>query len=180
MPVKSEFGQRLKEAFGNATNGVIGKKIGVAENTVGFYVRGRIPDADVLVKIADVTGCSIDWLLTGKEAATKEQIIEVPRIDPLINRDTFADLVREIVREEIRAERASRPQELGTVDEFDIAKSVERHDNPLPVLEEWYRFEGREMPDTTGVIFAGGWETFSLDQKIDAVRDFKKVLEVRK
>ena len=44
---KTGFGLRLKEAFGNATNGVIGRKIGVAENTVGFYVRGRIPDDGV-------------------------------------------------------------------------------------------------------------------------------------
>lgn len=63
---KSEFGSRLKELFDHARNGVIAEKLGVAENTVGFYVRGRIPDADMLITISNVTRCNIHWLLTGK------------------------------------------------------------------------------------------------------------------
>lgn len=63
---KSEFGYRLKELFDHAKNGFIAAKLGVAENTVGFYIRGRIPDADMLMTISNVTRCNIHWLLTGK------------------------------------------------------------------------------------------------------------------
>ena len=101
---KSAFGQRLKKAFGNATNGVIGNEIGVAENTVGFYVRGRIPDAEILIKISNVTGCNLHWLLTGEGGAFLNEAA------------------------------------------FDLEYVIDEHEEWQDVLEEWYRWEGREMP----------------------------------
>lgn len=103
MKSKSAFGQRLKEAFNDATNGVIGSKLGVSENNVGFYVRGRIPPAETLVRISNVTGCNIHWLLTGNGSKfVVSQIEDAPAEEPLINRDALDKLIREIVRDELR------------------------------------------------------------------------------
>src|SRR5688572_2423044 len=38
-------------------------------------------------------------------------------------------------------------------DEFDIDAAIERHDAWHPVLEEWFEFEGKEMPDIMGASF---------------------------
>lgn len=107
---KSDFGQRLKEAFGNATNAVIGNKIGVSEGAVGFYVRGRVPDSEILVKIADVTNCNLHWLLTGEGKQSLS--------DQLDLNEALRDMIREIVREELGSATKSKkrmvmPLELG-------------------------------------------------------------------
>ncbi len=71
-------------------------------------------------------------------------------------------------------------QDLGTVDkaaEFDIESSVQSYDNPQRVISEWFRFEGRKDPGDYGVIFFQGWESYSDLEKIEAVRDAKKVLD---
>ena len=62
-------------------------------------------------------------------------------------------------------------------EEFDLDRSVEVHDDWLNVIRDWYVFEGREMPDTSGASFMGGWNSFSRQQKIDAIRDFKTFLD---
>lgn len=60
------FGLRLREVFGNAKNVDIARKLGVSQAGVKNYLKGRVPGADTLVLIADLTGCSVHWLLTGK------------------------------------------------------------------------------------------------------------------
>lgn len=171
---KTGFGPRLKEAFGHATNGVIGRKIGVAENTVGFYVRGRIPDADTLITIANVTGRSIDWLLTGSESLPQVVEVEKKTFDPIIDRSAMQDMIREIVREELRQ---TPVQDLGSVDGFDLGEAVERLDDPQAIMNEWYRSGGLAAPADYGVMFFSGWRTFTLKQKIDALRDARRVLD---
>lgn len=63
---KSEFGIRLKTVFDDAVNAVIAEKIGVSEDAVGTYVRGRVPPAEKLIDIHNLTNCNLQWLLTGK------------------------------------------------------------------------------------------------------------------
>jgi hypothetical protein len=63
----------------------------------------------------------------------------------------FRTIVREIVKDEIRAAMATAPtQQLGTVDEFDIESAVKKYDNALPVLRDWYAHENVavELPQT--------------------------------
>jgi hypothetical protein len=66
----SPFGKRLKEVFRFATNESIAERIGVGKGAVGFYVRGRLPPMDVVLKIQEVTGCNLHWLLTGEGPRT--------------------------------------------------------------------------------------------------------------
>ncbi|HYX71992.1 MAG TPA: transcriptional repressor LexA [Nitrososphaera sp.] len=60
------FGKRLREAFNNASNADIARKLGVSEPGVKNYLDGRIPPAATLIIISSLTNRSIHWLLTGE------------------------------------------------------------------------------------------------------------------
>lgn len=66
--MEENLGDRIRLSRKN--NGLsqleLGQKIGVSLNTVNRYEGGlRSPDAHVAVRIAEVLGCSIDWLIQG-------------------------------------------------------------------------------------------------------------------
>ncbi|HEX3557913.1 MAG TPA: AAA family ATPase [Pyrinomonadaceae bacterium] len=61
-----DFGLRLREAFRDASQSEIARQLGVSNSAVTNYVEGRIPPAEMLTKIADLTGYSIHWLITGE------------------------------------------------------------------------------------------------------------------
>lgn len=63
--VDSEFGARLREAFGDASNTEIARLLEVTNPAVTNYMTDRLPSAEMLLKISGLTNCSIDWLLTG-------------------------------------------------------------------------------------------------------------------
>lgn len=108
---KSEFGHRLKEAFRNATNKEIANQIGVSAPAVQNYSDGRVPPAETLLKIAEVTNCDLHWLLTG------EARVENTQPDPLINEAALEKIIRRIVREEIGTESGD---EIGPFRKADI------------------------------------------------------------
>jgi transcriptional regulator with XRE-family HTH domain len=157
---KSDFGMRLKAAFQNATNKTIGNKIGVEEGTVGFYVRGRIPDAEILRRISNATGCSIHWLLTGEGPTS----IETPKLD-------FNQALRELIRDLIREEQGSGSSSAD--EEFDILSAVELYDDPALVMRDWYAFE--KSPFLPGVVQASGWADMTLDEKVEQLRVLKDI-----
>lgn len=64
-------------------------------------------------------------------------------------------------------------QQLG----FDLDYSVTRNESWREVLEEWYDFEGRIMPDFGGVAFMGGWGSLTHKQRIGAISDLKQLLD---
>jgi transcriptional regulator with XRE-family HTH domain len=66
---KSPFGTRLREAFKGASNTEIASKLGVKQSAITNYMAGRIPLPDTLLLIADLTQCSLHWLLTGEGEA---------------------------------------------------------------------------------------------------------------
>ena len=59
------FSIRLSEAFGFASMADIARRIGVPHATIRNYFQGRLPAPDVLIKIANETNVSLNWLLTG-------------------------------------------------------------------------------------------------------------------
>jgi len=65
-------------------------------------------------------------------------------------------------------------------EEFDLERSIENHDNWLDVMQEWYEFEGETMPETMGASFMGGWKSFDKREKAEALRDFKRFLDLIK
>lgn len=74
---QTTFGQRLKQAFNNASNVEIARKIGVSGPAVQNYMSGRVPDLDKLLKIKALTNCDLDWLLTGNESLAGHAIERV-------------------------------------------------------------------------------------------------------
>lgn len=74
------FGGRLRKAFGGLTNREIAEKLGISKSAVTNYVQGRVPPPETLEAIAELTGCSLHWLIIG----TGPQFVNA-------NRDGFAD-----------------------------------------------------------------------------------------
>lgn len=108
------FGLRLKQAFGTDKPAKIAGKLGVTYQAAKNYVEGRIPGTDILLLIADSTGCSIHWLLTGEG---QERIGEFEGEVPIYfgakeheiiqklagqSKRTFEDQVRELVLENLK------------------------------------------------------------------------------
>jgi transcriptional regulator with XRE-family HTH domain len=167
------FGQRLGEIFGFATMAEIARKIGVPHATIRNYFQGRLPAPDVLIKIANETNVSLNWLLTGSGE------MYLSGREPL-DLDKF--LERKI--DEILDQKLSPPtpevQNLGQIDApppFDVEVALARGSDPNRIITEWFKYEGRKAPRDLGVLFFQGWESYSENEKAEAIKDAKKVLD---
>lgn len=70
------FGERIKEMRqkSNMTQETLGKLIGVGKTTVSQYEsETRSPDINTFIKLSDIFGCSIDYLV-GKEDFNKSVV----------------------------------------------------------------------------------------------------------
>ncbi|HQX55442.1 MAG TPA: helix-turn-helix domain-containing protein [Pyrinomonadaceae bacterium] len=172
--MNDEFSKRLQRAFDYASMAEIARRIGVPHATVRNYFGGRLPAPKVLIKIANQTSVSLNWLLTGKG----EMLVGVaPKLD--LGR-IFEERINEIIDRRFAASPSEPVEELGTIDApptFDIETAVRNFDDPQRVMNEWFRFEGRDYPEDYGVVFFQGWSSYSSAEKIEAVRDAKKVLD---
>lgn len=114
----------------------IAEKLGVNYHTLRNWAKGRsdIPSSE-LIKIAEMTTISLNWLLTGQG-----EMYVAAKV-------------------------------------FDLEYSVDQHDDWRPVMEEWFEWEGKEMPETMGASFMGGWNTLTREERMDAIRDFKMLLD---
>ncbi|MCG3126082.1 MAG: hypothetical protein CHACPFDD_00911 [Phycisphaerae bacterium] len=54
-----------RRQFGARGRGVFAERVGVSREEYAAYEAGRIPPADVLVRMCEVTGEDLQWLLTG-------------------------------------------------------------------------------------------------------------------
>lgn len=101
----STFGQRLLEAFGDdVPKGKIAEVLGVKASAVSNYLQDRIPDADKLQAVSDFTNCSIHWLITGEgeKFLNSEKKVNLD--------DTFREIVRDMIREEIESVEKNRAE----------------------------------------------------------------------
>ena len=168
------FTERLKRTFDFASMAEIARRIDVPHATIRNYFQGRMPASDVLIKIANQTHVSLNWLLTG----SGEMYLSGSK--PF---DVNSFLEEKIVGtvERILAERGITGSiDLGILDlppAFDVESAVAKYGDPQLVMNEWFRHEGRDYPGDFGVVFFQGWESFTPDEKLDAVRDAKKVLD---
>lgn len=61
-----EIGNRIKKLrkYNNISQKELGKKLGVKNNTISAYERGRIsPGIDIIIKMSEVFNCSISDIL---------------------------------------------------------------------------------------------------------------------
>jgi AcrR family transcriptional regulator len=172
--MKGGFRERLEQAFGHATMAQIARRLGIPHATVRNYFGGRLPAPEVLIKIANETNVSLNWLLMG----TGEMYAGVPK-----NFDLGTILeksIEEMIDKKLAGRRGEAVQDLGTVDSqpgFDIESALAEYDDPHIVMSEWFRYENREYPQDFGVVFFQGWESFTEAEKLDAIKDAKKVLD---
>jgi transcriptional regulator with XRE-family HTH domain len=54
--------------------------IGTSQPAISMYLKGRIPPADVLYKIAQIGQTTVEWLLTG-DVYSEKAIIREPQVD---------------------------------------------------------------------------------------------------
>src|SRR4051812_24639436 len=60
-----DFVERLRTAFENASMAEVARRLKIPHATVRNYYGGRLPAPEVLIKIANETGVSLNWLLIG-------------------------------------------------------------------------------------------------------------------
>lgn len=70
------LGSRIRFARGALSQEVFAAKIGVSKGSLGGYERDEnLPNSDIILKICQETGMSVEWLLlgTGAPAASEER-----------------------------------------------------------------------------------------------------------
>ncbi len=166
-----DFIERLNETFDHASMADVARRLNIPHATVRNYYQGRLPAAEVLIKIANETGVSLNWLLAGAGDKYAGQMGPIG----------LGRFIEEKIGQMIDSRLAgSGIPQLGDADHaggFDVAAAVTRLDDPQAVMGEWFAYEGRPIPQDYGVVFFRGWETYSLDAKVAAVRDAKRVLD---
>jgi transcriptional regulator with XRE-family HTH domain len=169
-----DFSRRLAEAFDHAKMSEIARRIGVPHATVRNYFHGRMPAPEVLIKIAEETNVSLNWLLTG----VGEMFLGVPK--HLDIGSVLEMKIREIVDQKLSRKSGSTVMELGDIDTapaFDVEDAVQQYDDPQRIMSKWFKHEGRKYPQDYGIVFFAGWESYTDQEKVDAIRDAKKVLD---
>ncbi len=173
--MNKEFIGRLNRAFDYGSMADVSRRLGIPHATVRNYYQGRLPASDVLIKIANETNVSLNWLLIG----TGEMYVgDAPKIG--LGR-FIEDRIAELVDERLAAHgllTQNGGQNIGIDnDVFDVETALANFSDPQSVMSEWFRFEGREYPSDYGVVFFKGWEGFSHDERIIAIHDAKRVLD---
>ena len=169
-----EFIERLHAAFDYESMADVARRLKIPHATVRNYYQGRLPAPEVLIKIANETGVSLNWLLIGTGDKYAGQVAPIglgkfieEKIGQIVDQK-LANLSRGVVTE-LRSVDISEP--------FDVEAAVLRLGDPQSVMSEWFRHEGREYPQDFGIVFFRGWETFSQADKVAAVSDAKRVLD---
>lgn len=80
--------QLRQECTGPRGKSAFAKQLGLSASTYDYYEADRVPPADVLVKVSDLTGVNLRWLLTGKgprtSSATQSQHPTIRRAAELL------------------------------------------------------------------------------------------------
>lgn len=76
---KRKIGQRIKELVGEerGAKAALCRAINVEPTNLSNYFNGNLPDPDILVKISDYFGVSLDFLIAGR-SPSGETIPELP------------------------------------------------------------------------------------------------------
>ncbi|HEY2865930.1 MAG TPA: helix-turn-helix domain-containing protein [Pyrinomonadaceae bacterium] len=173
--MNEEFSARLAQAFDHAKMSDIARRIGVPHATIRNYFHGRLPAPEVLIKIASETNVSLNWLLMG----VGDIFLGVPKHLDLgsILEMKIGEIVDRRVAGKPASSRALEMDDTEAADDFDVIDAVTNVDDPQKIMSKWFRHEGRKYPQDYGVAFFSGWESYTDDEKVEAIRDAKKVLD---
>ncbi|MEJ7623226.1 MAG: helix-turn-helix domain-containing protein [Pyrinomonadaceae bacterium] len=165
--MNTEFVKRFRAAFENVSMADVARRLKIPHATVRNYYQGRLPAPEVLIKIANETGVSLNWLLIGIGPIYAR---ENPPID-------LGRFLEDRIEQMIDSKLSAAPKAAAVVSGFNIEAAVVRLDDPQTIMGEWFEYEGRAYPSDYGVVFFKGWESFSIADKVEAVRDAKRVLD---
>lgn len=171
--MNKDFVLRLGRVFDGASMAVVARRLGIPHATVRNYYQGRLPAPEVLIKIAAETGVSLNWLLIGTgemysgdaSAIDLGKFIETKISEMIDRRMTGAKPAK------------SRAVQVFAAEGFDVDAAVAKFNEPSKIMDAWFRHEGRKVPKDYGVVFFRGWESFSPEEKTEAIRDAKRVLD---
>lgn len=80
IDMKATFKDRLRMLMKEDKPYTWARKVGIEKGLFQYYwQKGKIPTYDNLIKIQNYSGCSLDWLLTGK-AVDIDQIDNLPMV----------------------------------------------------------------------------------------------------
>ncbi len=155
------FRQRLTTAFGGKSLAEIAKILGVNYSSLWNWAnqRSQIP-IDVLFKISELTGVSLEWLIFGDKAM----------ISGKPSKDDIYSLVKRAVREELVK------MKLYPTSDFDLEEAIDQGLPPGEILNRWFASEGIEDLDI-GLLFFYGWSGLTREKQIEALQDAKKILD---
>lgn len=68
------------ETCGPRGKAAFARRLGISPSTYDYYEAGRVPPAELLVKIAEVGGVDLRWLLTGQAASEPAPVAEHPAV----------------------------------------------------------------------------------------------------
>jgi transcriptional regulator with XRE-family HTH domain len=103
--IKREFANRMRQAFDHDNNAAIARRCKTTDATIKLYMDAeRLPNPEMLLQIARVTGVNLHWLLTGQGARRVEfgnlfSEEEEEKLTKLAKQNglTFNELVRKLV-----------------------------------------------------------------------------------
>ena len=129
------------ELHGHRGKARFAKQLGLSPSTYSYYEAGRVPPAHVLVRVADVAGVDLRWLLTGavSPAAVPADHPAVQRIATLLADNpravaplaAFVDLLAASLAWPAKEGAERRPAEGGEQGQPDRAPVKSRLDNDL-------------------------------------------------
>ena len=111
MNKNSAFTARFIEACGTTEPSKVRLLLNISYQAAKNYLHGRLPQTEVLIRIAERTSCSIDWLLTGRGKKFLDGAI--PQDTP-ISTGQFEELVRrvkvEVINEMLGSQLTTQPK----------------------------------------------------------------------
>jgi transcriptional regulator with XRE-family HTH domain len=63
--------QLREQHSGNRGKSKFARALGISSSTYSYYESSRVPPLEILLKIAEITGADLNWLLTGKKPLIK-------------------------------------------------------------------------------------------------------------
>jgi transcriptional regulator with XRE-family HTH domain len=97
---RKEFIERLTRAFDNDPMAEVARRLGVPHATVRNYYQGRHPAPEVLIKMSDESGVSLNWLLTGKGDMYAGGMIEPIGLGTFME-DKIAQMIGEMIDQKL-------------------------------------------------------------------------------
>src|SRR5688500_341655 len=111
MATDKSFQERLSRVFDQRSMADIARRLELPHATIRNYFGGRLPAPEVLIKMAEVTNVSLNWLLTGKGEmyAGEPKGLDIGRV--------LDARIIEIVDRRLAEKLEPDVQQLGTIDE---------------------------------------------------------------